>query len=109
MRGRILVARLSLDFSSTNLATGSDTAALTLTKPDGTTSTTMPANVAAIVVRNTASDGVIVRSGGTDVALIGETVVGQQYPCVISSGTAITMRSVFGAVSSGKVHISFYN
>lgn len=105
--GRILVAWYSQDYSSANLTTTAS--AVTLNLPDGTTSATLPADVQSIDLTNTAaSDGVRVLMAGKEVMVAG-SAYSQSHDVLLSKGATVTLKSVFGTVSSGKLYIAFYN
>ena len=105
--GRILVAWYSVDFSSTNLTTTGISATLNL--PGSGTSATLPSDIQRIDITNTASaDGVRVLAGGVETAVVGSSFSGDTL-AQMSKGAAITLKSIFGTVSSGKLYIAFYN
>lgn len=108
--GRILVGYIAIDYSTTALATGADTAALTITKPDGTTVTAVPANVTKIMLQNSAAaDGVRLRAGGQDVAIVGQAAVLENAGGLMYAGQAVTARSIVGALAVGKLYVALYN
>lgn len=108
--GRILIGYIAIDYGTTALATGADTAALTIVKPDASTVTVLPDNVTKVMIQNSAAaDGVRLRAGGQDVVVVGQAAVLEEVAALMYKGQAITARSINGAVSSGKLYVALYN
>ena len=108
--GRVLIGYIAIDYSSVALATNADTAALTNTNPDGTPAVVLPENVTKMMIQNSAAlDGVRLRAGGSDVAIIGQASVLDEVAALAYKGQAITARSINGALAVGKLYVAFYN
>jgi hypothetical protein len=115
--GRVLVAVLDVDFSSTNINNSTYTQ-IGLKDPLGNSINTLPADIVRMDITNTASDGVLIAVGGAvggsgtwnAACQIGQAVPTQESYAFLNKLQAVALKSIFTAtLSAGKIYIAFYN